>query len=118
MTLYEIFSHETLIGHSAFEFGDPTLGVVFGRFIPLPPYAHVQAACIAAREHSQDHLSLAVRLADGSTLPAQGMGILDASQELGAEEIEVQVVGIPHPLYEQLFSGHVAAYHAQFASAG
>ena len=51
--------------------------------------------------------------ADGVTIPAAGVGVLDAV-DLSMEEIEVEVLGIPYPLYAELFPSHVRAYDTKF----
>ena len=115
MSMFEILCDEIPIGHSAFELGDPPMGVAFGRFIPLPAYSRIQAVCIAATmNRSQKQLVLAARQPNGSPLPSQGVAIGD----LGEGEIEVTAVGIPYPLYEQLVPKHIEAYQHQFSGAG
>jgi hypothetical protein len=119
MHRYALYSEGTLIGHSALEGGDPPMGVASGRFFPQPAYEKIQAKVVAAFTSSQDHLGLVViDTQTGSSLPAQGGAqILDASADVGPEGIEVQVLGIPYPLYEQLFPGRYAAYEASFSKA-
>jgi hypothetical protein len=95
------------------------MGVAEGKFLPSPAYARIQPAVLAARESSQAQLSLTVRLIGGQVLPAQGgVHILDYSDELGADGLEVSVLGIGYPLYEELFPEHVAAYRAQLPPNG
>jgi hypothetical protein len=110
MKAYSVFAGDTLIGHSDLEVGDPPMGVASGKFRPLPAYASVQAQCLAARESSQEHLCLSVRRPNDESVPSLGVAILDFSAELGADEIEVHAVGIPYPLYEELFPNHVSQY--------
>jgi hypothetical protein len=94
------------------------MGVAAGKLLPSPAYGAIQPSVVAAREGSQAHLSFVVRLVAGGELPAQGgVQILDYSAELGAEGLEVHVLGIGYPLYEELFPEHVAAYKAQFLKA-
>jgi len=58
---------------------------------------------------------LTVRTADGEDIPAQGgVQINDYSSELGPEDIEVEVLGIGYPLYEELFAGRHATYASGF----
>jgi hypothetical protein len=91
------------------------MGVAIGKFVPSPDYAAIKASVVASREGSQEHLSLVVRPTDGQALPAQGgVQILDYSAELGAEGIQVHVLGIGYPLYAELFPKQVAAYRDQF----
>lgn len=115
MHRFEVFANSTAVGHSDLEKGDPPMGVAGGRFIPLPAYKTIQANVVAARETSQDHLTLSVRTMDGHAIPAQGgVQIIDCSLELGADAIEVHVCGIGFPLYEELFPGRHTAYVESF----
>jgi hypothetical protein len=115
MARFEILSGAIIIGQSELETGDPPMGVASGRFFPMSPYTQVQPAILAARECSQFHLALSVRLVGGPELPAQGgVQILDYSDEFGPEGLEVHVLGIGYPLYEELFPLQVAAYESKF----
>jgi len=115
MPRFEVLAGATLVGHSELEHGDAPMGVALGRFLPLPAYAKIQSAVIAAREGSQAHLNLEVRPIGGEALPSQaGVRINDYSAELGPEGLEVEILGIGYPLYAELFPAHVAAYRAQF----
>jgi hypothetical protein len=117
MSLFEVFAGGILVGYSELESGDPPMGVAAGKLSPSPAYRTIQPSVVAAREGSQADLALAVRTADGQELPGQGgVQILDYSAELGAEGIQVHVLGIGYPLYEELFPQHVAAYRSQFSS--
>jgi hypothetical protein len=78
------------------------MGVAAGRFLPLQA---IQPIVVAARNNSQTHLGLIVRTADGHAIQAHGVQINDYSAELGPDDIEVAVLGIGHPLYEELFPG-------------
>jgi hypothetical protein len=100
MTKYQVFINTILIGHSDFECGDPPMGVVSGKFLPLPVYAMFQSQFINLRELSQKHLALSVARINGEVVPAIAVSIFDYSTEL--EEIQIDVIGIPYPLYEQI----------------
>jgi len=116
MPRFEVSAGSILVGYSELERGDPPMGVAEGRFFPSPAYGTIQTAVVAAREGSQAHLTLVVRTADGRELPAQGgIRIIDYSAELGIEEIEIEVLGIGYPLYEELFPEHVVAYRSRFS---
>jgi hypothetical protein len=92
----------TEIGWSELELGDPPMGVALGRFHPSERY-------------SPPHASIKVRTPDGLEMEATGgVCILDGSDVLGPEAIEVSVLGIVSPAYDALFPEHVAAYQAQF----
>src|SRR5688500_5120961 len=114
MTQFRVFAGNTLIGHSCLEFGDPPMGVAFGKFQPTQAYDNMRKQCIAARLNgSQEHLQLSVRSFDEELLTARGgVGILDAT-ELSVSEIEVEILGIPYSQYQKLFPEHVAAYDAR-----
>ena len=117
MPRFEVLAGRTLVGHSELESGDPPMGVAGGKLLPSPEYAKIQPSVIAARESTQEHLGLLVRLVGGQEPPAQGgVHIIDYSVEPGVEAgLEVEVPGIGYPLYEELFPGHVEDYKAQFA---
>jgi hypothetical protein len=121
MSRFEIYSGSTLVGYSELEGGDPPMGCVGGRFLPLPSYSSVKASC-RVDPHSGDvssheHIALSVRLVEGDVIPAQGgVLILDYSDENDCGAIEIHVQKIPYPLYEELFPEHVATYKRQFSS--
>ena len=118
MPRFEVLAGKTLVGHTELEMGDPPMGVATGKLLPLPEYRLIQPAVIAKRQGSQAHLALAVRLVGGIELPsAGGVHISDYSDDLGIEDgLEVDVLGIGYPLYEELFPEHVAAYKILFSS--
>jgi hypothetical protein len=108
MPKYQVFMDTILIGYSDFECGDPPMGVVYGDFLPLPAYERFRSQFITLRESSQEHLALSVARSNGEVIPALGISIFDYSTEL--EEIQVTVLGIAYPLYEELFPEFVATY--------
>ena len=95
---FEILYDNVVIGTTSFELGDPPMGVAFGKFTPTSTYR---------RDDIADNNKLAARVA-GTMIPSEGLGIEDAADESG--EIEVTILGIPYPLYEELFPDHVEAY--------
>lgn len=119
MHRYAVYSTGKLVGHSALEGGDPPMGVAIGRFFPQPEYETIRPAVAAAFSSSQDQLRLSVVDTEtGLPLPAEGGAqILDASDDVGPEGMEIHVLGIGYPLYEQLFPGRYAAYEASFSKA-
>ena len=50
----------------------------------------------------------------GQIIECVGVAVLDFSPDLGAEAIELNVLGIPYPLYGEIFPHHVACYDRQF----
>jgi hypothetical protein len=95
---FEIRYKNTVIGTTSFELGDPPMGVAFGKFTPTSAYRRDDIA-----ENSQ--LSA---WAAGRQIPSEGLGIEGTVQ---SGEIEVTILGIPYPLYEELFPDHVEAYN-------
>lgn len=101
MTSFFVFAGPERIGSSALELGDRAMGVAAGRFIPEPAYAAVQAAVIATQHGSQLALGLRVIAPDGRPLAGDGrVQIVDYSAELGADALEVHVIGIDPDLYD------------------
>ncbi|WP_310482113.1 hypothetical protein [Chamaesiphon sp. VAR_48_metabat_403] len=113
MSEYQIFIDTILIGHSAFECGDPPMGVVSGNFLPMPAYGRFRSQFIALRESSQEHLPLSAARINGEVILSKGVSIFDCLTEL--EEIQVTVFGIAYPLYEELFPDFVLAYDRQYS---
>jgi hypothetical protein len=103
MARFHIYLGKHLVGASNLEFGDPPMGVAFGRFEPNEAYEKISGA------QSPGHLS--VRYGNGVTLNASG-GVHVEGQV--GEEMEVSVLGIAQSEYEALFPEHVKAYERQF----
>ena len=106
MSEFSIFSGATLVGTSRLEYGDPPMGVAFGRFIPAVGYSVIQAQCKLNYE-DQSNLHLTVRAPSGEVLQCSGVSVLE-----GNGEIEVNVLGVSYPEYAELFPQHVGQYEA------
>ncbi|QZI69985.1 hypothetical protein K5F93_27140 [Pseudomonas protegens] len=107
---FKIYQGTTLLGGSALESNDPPMGVAWGQFIAAPAYAALQEQVRALTGGAdQSSLQLQVYHLD-QPVPAMGVSLQDYSAECGAEAIEISVLGIGYPLYEQLFPHAVAAY--------
>ena len=117
---FEIYSGPILVGWSGLELGDPPMGVAFGRFLPAQGYSAIQSFVVAAAGGPlPDHLNLSIREKAGAVLQASGgVHITDCSAELGAEGMEVSILGVSYPSYESIFPEHVAAYERQFQRNG
>ncbi|MHC8301396.1 hypothetical protein [Pseudomonas sp. ZS1P83] len=113
MTLFQIYSGLTLVGWSALEDGDPSMGVATGQFKPAEAYDVIKNECRSSRIE-QSSLGLSVQTASGVTIPCAGVNISDYSQELGDGCIDITILGVPHPLYEELFPRQVGVYASQF----
>lgn len=115
--MFAIYAGNILVGYSALEQGDAPMGVAFGRFLPADPYREIRREC-QMNHADQSGLALTVKTSDGSTVPCKGVAILDYSNQAIVGKlvvVEANVLGIPYPLYGELFPGHVAAYERQFS---
>jgi hypothetical protein len=79
------------------------MGVAVGKFLPGPAYDTLKQEVVASTYSSQDHLDLAICAQDGERIPSVGVHIYDASLVLTADDIQVEILGIPWPLYGELF---------------
>ena len=114
MARFEVFVNAVLVGHSELEFGDPPMGVAFGRFLPLPAYYAIQPTVIAAKGGQLEQMRLSVCIDGGAQLQCSGgVHLVDHSVK-GHEEIEVSVLGVNWPQYEEVFPAHIETYAAQF----
>lgn len=114
MRRFRVLVGEDLVGHAELTGSDPPMGVAAGRFIPTLGYETIRSLTVAARLGSQESPALRVTTDEGQEIPAHGGAqILDFSSELGPEGIEIHVLGIPYPLYEELFPGAHADYVAR-----
>jgi hypothetical protein len=117
MMSFAIYAGDILVGHSELELGDPPMGVAFGKFIAAEGYRHIRHEC-RTNHADQAALALKARSPTGDWLPCVGVGVMDYSDHAddGDEPyVEATVLGIPYPLYGELFPAHVAAYEKQFS---
>lgn len=114
MTRFSIYSGLVLVGYSALKYGDPPMGIAFGQFEPADGYASIQSEC-STNHHDQSVLDLSVQTEAGLVIPCAGLAILDYSKEFPLPCIEVNILGIPHPLYGELFPEQVTLYERQFS---
>lgn len=96
---FAVYAGETLIGHSALEYGDPPMGVVFGRFWPIEAYAAIRQSMAEHRGRDQTHFDVNCRTPEGQRLRTDvGAYIDDFLLEFGddplADECEVNVLAI------------------------
>ena len=114
MATFAVFAGDLLVGHSQLEFGDAPMGVAFGVFVPVEAYAQIRDEC-RTNHADQTALGLTVKTEAGVTVSCAGVSVLE--EPPGAEEpcIELNVLGVPYPLYGELFPHHVASYERQFS---
>ena len=105
---FEILSGETLVGWTLFEFGDPPMGVAFGRFHPLIDLSEWQLPTDA------ETLPLHARNALGVELRPCSHVYLDGLAE-DVDSLEVSICGLDGEVYEQHFPGHVRDYRARYS---
>ena len=110
MSMFRIYSGATWVGTSRLEYGDPPMGVSFGRFIPGLGYSAIQAEC-KWNHQDQSNLHLSAKTPSGEIIRCAGVSILEANGD-----IEVNVLGISHPEYAELFPRHVRQYEASVHS--
>lgn len=106
MSVFSIYSGATLVGTSRLEYGDPPMGVAFGRFIPVAGYSAIQAECKSSHQ-DQSNLHLSVKTPSGEIIQCAGVAVLE-----GNGDTQVNVLGISHPEYAELFPQHVRHYEA------
>jgi hypothetical protein len=112
---FKLFTKNKLIGETHLEGGDPPMGVAFGELIPTEEYYECQYIFEAQDFASIEALELVIISESGISLkPSGGIGIEDYSKEMGAQFIQVNVLGIDSTTYNKLFPSHVVAYEAQF----
>lgn len=115
--MFEIYAKNTLVGHSALELGDPPMGVAFGTFVAADRYREIRSQC-QTNHADQSGLALSVKTQAGQLVPCAGVAILDYTHQVEDDDpayVEVNVLGIPYPLYGELFPEHVAGYEQQFS---
>ncbi|WP_256346638.1 hypothetical protein [Pseudomonas gingeri] len=113
MMRFSIYSGSVLVGYSALESGDFSMGVAFGVFEPADGYAGIQSEC-RTNHRDQSALKLSVQTRTGEAIPCVGVGILDYTEDLMSPCIEVNILGVPHTVYGELFPEHVAEHERQF----
>lgn len=114
---FAVFAGDSLVGYSELELGDAPMCVAFGKFIPADGYQLIRHEC-RTNHADQAALALKVRIPAGDWLPCIGVNVLDYSDHIHAGDepyVEVTVLGIPYPLYSELFPAHVAEYEKQFS---
>ena len=112
---FEVKLGNELIGFSELEGGDASMGCAFGRFLPTPGYTSIQPDCIKHRDSGYQIPSLTVEVAGGVSIESSGgVKIIDFSPELGEVGIQIHLLGVTNPPYDELFPHHVEADEKRF----
>jgi hypothetical protein len=112
---FEVKVGSEIIGFSELEGGDAPMGVAFGRLVPTPAYISIQPYCIQHRDHWKFIPGLTVQEPGGVPIECSGgIQIVDFSPELGEEGIQIHLLGVTSPPYDELFAHHVEAYNKRF----
>lgn len=119
--MFEIQADGKVIGWTVFEFGDPPMGAVFGRFVPVEAFAEFVAKTPVSGASTglfRSWSGLIAVTADGVVLDGVtvAVSLVEPTSMEGGADIEVSAEAIPYPLYEKLFAHHVAEYEARFPS--
>jgi hypothetical protein len=108
---FEVKFENEIIGFSELEAEDAAMGVAFGRLEPTAAYSSFQPHCLEHPDRCASMPALTVSLPDGEPIEcAGGVQIVDFSRELGDAAIQVFLLGVTNPRYEQLFPHHVKAH--------
>ena len=119
--MYAIYAGELLVGHSALDGGDAPMGVASGVFEPTSLFFE-----LAAKEAQADEAScrpapdirvwkgLSAMTPAGVLLECQATSVIGYCPDGANWELEVNVLGIPYPNYENLFPEQLMAYRNAF----
>lgn len=98
----DVFHGDRLIGHADLTEVDPAMGVAAGVFEPTLAYCPaLHAVTVDGVVQESSRWKLSVRSPEFGLINCEGAGIDDASDSLG--EIEITLLGIPHPAYDAYF---------------
>jgi hypothetical protein len=122
---YRVFLNGVQIGTTALEFGDPPMGVVFGKVsfsIEASPYRLFLDYCAAhdvplnSADPDDEFIDtqmvpeLCVLRGDGIEISGVGCSVTGTK----SEGYQITVLGIPYPFYAEEFPHHCSAYDARF----
>lgn len=101
---FEIVHEGKVLGWTYFEFGDPPLGVAFGKLHPVIEFSGWELPT------NPDKVPLSARTAEGSALTPCSQVYLDGIPE----ELEVSICGLHGDVYRRFFGHHVESYEQRF----
>lgn len=99
----EIFSNGALIGRSNLDKLDPPMGVAIGDFVATDAYDRNLHANLIEGEYVEDRgKALNIQSKEYGSVECVGISIHDVSEGLG--EIEISLLGIKTPTYDEVFA--------------
>ncbi len=122
---YIIEINEERIGYTLFEYGDPPMGVVFGKVVfdtLKSGYAYLKKYCAENNViindddienkliNTQDISGIIVSSENGAEIK----GIATSMGGMDSEGYEIEIIGIPYPFYGIEFPEHVNEYDEKF----
>jgi len=122
---YNLFLDNIKIGTTKLENGDPPMGVVFGvlqfeteniNYDYLKEYCERNKIQLAS-DYPEDKI-IATRTIDGlKVINEKGLEIKGIGNQITGmdnEEYEIQLEGVPYPLFQKEFPHHVLSYENKF----
>lgn len=101
---FRFFHGEAQIGTATLFALDPPMGVAMAKFRPTEAYESAKYANVLDGDYLGDRTGiLTVKLDDGTELKCNAVAIHDYPS---LDEIEVHLLGIIEPSYDQLFADH------------
>ncbi|WP_156025897.1 hypothetical protein [Sulfitobacter sp. 20_GPM-1509m] len=117
--MFQFYFDGKLLGFSALEKGDPPMGCAEGNFIPCDEFIIFRDNVPAEEKGEYDDctnrwIGLTVTTGEGVQIECHDVVLFE--YELPDEvELYVDVLGMHHRLYEELFPGRYAAYAASLS---
>lgn len=98
--MFYIYEQDVCLGTTELESGDPPMGIAYGM--------------VKITEHYQPAFRLSAHLVvkteQNTVIPCQQVVLEDFSAEAGVICVQVTLLAVPYPLYQQLFPKLVAMY--------
>jgi hypothetical protein len=116
--MFFLLFDQMVIGSSALEVSDPPMGCAEGIFLPNESFSLFRARVEPQPDGDPEvrrWTGLSIRTKDGTQVECIDAVLFE--YQLGDySELCVDVLGIPYPIYEELFPGRFASYRASFAA--
>jgi hypothetical protein len=122
--LYEIFLEDLIIGHTALEYADVPMGVVFGKVIfqdNTHDFHFFRDYCIKGgiffSEFADDNFISTYHLPDLKVISSNGLVIKGLStyiEGMDSDGFNISIIGIDAGEYVMEFPNHVLTYNEKF----